>query len=39
MKRLLAAATLAVFAVTGSAAAWPPVCKPAIFYELTGICL
>ena len=39
MKRLAAALALATFALAAPASAWPPFCKPAIVYELTGICL
>lgn len=40
MKRLTAAlAVAASLALAVPAEAWPPFCKPAIFYDLTGICL
>lgn len=39
MRRIVLAATALVAAFTLPAAAWPPVCKPAFLYELTGICL
>ncbi|HVF05307.1 MAG TPA: hypothetical protein VNA20_10730 [Frankiaceae bacterium] len=40
MKRLAAVlAVAASFALAGPAQAWPPFCKPAVVYDLTGICL
>lgn len=39
MKRILLAASTLVVTFAVQASAWPPVCKPAVFYDLTGICL
>lgn len=41
MRRLVVAlaATAAALALSAPASAWPPFCKPAIVYEITGICV
>ena len=41
MRRLavLITTAAAALALAAPAHAWPPVCKPAVVYNLTGICL